>query len=202
MIDAPALALRAALVCGVLLVLLTVVRLMTVVAARDEPTFVPAALHGELGIGLAAQTRAHLRARREARALDAARAGSVAEVVRAVRDLDVVIRPVRALVELRDDRDRTPLHLAVENPDLDVLDHLLTQGHPVGTRDADGRTPLHLAVLADRPEVAVRLLEARADLMLADGAGITARDLCAVLDATARRASRARREVCVALESD
>jgi hypothetical protein len=48
-------------------------------------------------------------------------------------------------VDLRDRRDRTPLHCAAFSGELNVVEYLITQGAAVNARDNKDMTPLHFA---------------------------------------------------------
>lgn len=69
---------------------------------------------------------------------------------------------------------RPPLHEAVVQGDLPRLKRLLEQGVDMNSRDALGQTPLMVAAAGDNKAVLMALLEAGADVSLADPEGLTA----------------------------
>jgi len=66
-------------------------------------------------------------------------------------------------VNARDNKGRTPLHLALEFSHCDVAMRLIDAGAEVGVADRDGVTPLHLAARAGCVEAVKRMLELGAD---------------------------------------
>ena len=69
---------------------------------------------------------------------------------------------------------RTPLHAAAENGNLEIVNLLIEGGADVNFQDIHGRTPLFVAVVERQTEVARRLTEAGSDatLLTADGSSI------------------------------
>ena len=79
-----------------------------------------------------------------------------------------------------DDRDRTPLHLAVWSISSAAIAVLLDAGADPETRNVDGRTPLHLAAKERRPENVAALLDAGANIEARDHRGMTPLHLAVV----------------------
>jgi ankyrin repeat protein len=67
-------------------------------------------------------------------------------------------------VNTKDDQHLTPLHLAVQEGHLPVVNQLLIANAEVNAPDMGGSTPLYFAALNGHLEVVERLLRARADL--------------------------------------
>ena len=58
---------------------------------------------------------------------------------------------------------RTPLHLAAENGEIDMLTPLLKAGADFEAQDVEKCTPLHVAAESGETEVVIALLEAGAN---------------------------------------
>jgi cytohesin len=67
-----------------------------------------------------------------------------------------------APVNQRDNKDQTPLHLAVTNDHIVIAELLLDKGADVNAADASGSTPLHIATFYDRLEFVQLLLKRKA----------------------------------------
>lgn len=68
------------------------------------------------------------------------------------------------LLNLKNVRGSTPLHLAAINPDPSAIEALLAAGAEVNGADDEGFTPLHMAAFHRQADYALLLLEAGADL--------------------------------------
>jgi ankyrin repeat protein len=97
---------------------------------------------------------------------DLAKTGTGAQV-RALLDKEP------ALLNVRNVRGSTPLHLAAINPDPTVMDVLLAAGAEVNLADDEGFTPLHMAAFHRQADYALLLLEAGADVNAKTTAGRT-----------------------------
>lgn len=95
----------------------------------------------------------------------------------------------------RDDNfhDRTALHLAAEQVDVEAIELLLMRGAEVDVRDAQGHTPLHaLAVVRGERTFSGERICRAARLLLEQGASVTrsARDTTALIEAVRNRHHR------------
>lgn len=68
------------------------------------------------------------------------------------------------LLNVKNVRGSTPLHLAAINPDASVIEALLSAGADVNVTDEEGFTPLHMAAFHRQADYALLLLEAGADV--------------------------------------
>jgi len=84
----------------------------------------------------------------------------------------------------------TPLHVAVDNFNLGLVEFLLDHGADVNVRDAQGRTPLHFAVINRDIELVRVLLDAEADPNARDAAGLTPLQAVRGLPQVGQRAAR------------
>lgn len=71
-----------------------------------------------------------------------------------VHAVQVMLDKHPSLINLRDDADRTPLHLAARNGDLQIVQLLDERGAATNTQDVYGRTPLEDAVRFEHENVA------------------------------------------------
>lgn len=78
-----------------------------------------------------------------------------------------------ALVNVKNVRGSTPLHLAAINPDATVMQTLLAAGAEVNVADEEGFTPLHMAAFHRQADYALMLLEAGADVNAKTASGRT-----------------------------
>lgn len=69
-----------------------------------------------------------------------------------------------ALLNVKNVRGSTPLHLAAINPDPTAIEVLLAAGADVKAVDEEGFTPLHMAAFHRQSDYALLLLEAGADV--------------------------------------
>ena len=81
-----------------------------------------------------------------------------------------------AAVDPRNNKQRTPLHLAAGSGNLAATALLLTAGAEVNAVDATGDTPLHYAAVGGYTGPVRVLLSCGADMNLKNAAGLTARD--------------------------
>lgn len=77
------------------------------------------------------------------------------------------------LLNVKNIRGSTPLHLAAINPDPSVIEVLLGAGADVNVADDDGFTPLHMAAFHRQADYALLLLEAGADVNAKTASGRT-----------------------------
>ncbi len=86
--------------------------------------------------------------------------------------LEGSVEAVKALihtdVNIRDNKNRTPLHLALEYEHCDAALLLLQHGADINAVDNDGRTPLHLAAQAGCVEAVKLLLQGGANTNVRD----------------------------------
>lgn len=78
-----------------------------------------------------------------------------------------------ALLNVKNVRGSTPLHLAAINPDGTAIAALLQAGAEVNVADEEGFTPLHMAAFHRQADHALLLLEAGADVNAKTAAGRT-----------------------------
>jgi ankyrin repeat protein len=76
-------------------------------------------------------------------------------------------------VRTRDENERTPLHLAVENGPVDSVWMLIKHKAEIEARDKDGRTPLHVAVGRQSLVLVQTLIEHKANVNSQDKKGKT-----------------------------
>lgn len=69
-----------------------------------------------------------------------------------------------ALLNVKNVRGSTPLHLAAINPDASAIEVLLAAGADVNAKDEEDFTPLHMAAFHRQADYALLLLEAGADV--------------------------------------
>lgn len=92
------------------------------------------------------------------------------------RDLDGLARIIRAspdCVDARNDRGRTPLHVAAQNGQNDIVKLLISNGARVDARSHWKYTALSFAAESARQDVVVTLLDAGADLEAVTKEGFT-----------------------------
>lgn len=88
---------------------------------------------------------------------DVAKTGTGAE-------LKAMLAKEPALLNVKNVRGSTPLHLAAINPDATAIEVLLAAGADVKAVDEEGFTPLHMAAFHRQSDYALLLLEAGADV--------------------------------------
>jgi ankyrin repeat protein len=72
------------------------------------------------------------------------------------------------LVNAKDDRGRTPLHLAAESGHIEIVEFLISSGAEINVADVNSNTPLHYTATAGKVEAA--------EFLLAKGAEVDARN--------------------------
>lgn len=97
---------------------------------------------------------------------DAAKTGTGAQV-------KALLTKDASLLNVKNVRGSTPLHLAAINPDPSALEVLLAAGAEVNVADEEGFTPLHMAAFHRQADYALALLEAGADVNAKTTAGRT-----------------------------
>lgn len=85
-----------------------------------------------------------------------------------------LLRANGAGLDVRDGREYTPLHVAVEADNLAIATALLDAGAEASPRGDNGYTPLHLAALRTRADMVRLLVAGGAELDAKDQAGFTA----------------------------
>ncbi|KAM0431414.1 hypothetical protein ACHAPT_005391 [Fusarium lateritium] len=83
--------------------------------------------------------------------------------------LDLMARDI----DVRDDRDRTPLHLAIEQDSLVLVKLLLKLGASENAKDMYGQTSLHIAALNEHNDIVRSLIEAKVDVNAKGKQGLT-----------------------------
>lgn len=81
-------------------------------------------------------------------------------------------------VNMRDSKNRTPLHTAAEFDRCDICEVLLSHGADIQVIDNEGKTVLHNAAAEGSRETFNMLLSAGADILARDNEGETAADRC------------------------
>lgn len=69
-----------------------------------------------------------------------------------------------ALLNVKNSRGATPLHLAAINPNRTAIEALLAAGADINAKDEENFTPLHMAAFHRQADYALLLLEAGADV--------------------------------------
>ncbi|KAK7734803.1 hypothetical protein SLS63_004223 [Diaporthe eres] len=102
--------------------------------------------------------------------------GQVLHDAIARKDLEGLTRIIRAspdCVNAKNDRGRTPLHVAAQNGQNDIVKLLISEGAEVNARTKWKYTPLTLAAESPHPDVVVTLLDSGADLGAVTKEGFT-----------------------------
>ncbi|KAF8263290.1 hypothetical protein EI94DRAFT_1741234 [Lactarius quietus] len=84
-----------------------------------------------------------------------------------------LLRTHGAVVDVRDESEWTPLHVASESGSVDIVRWLLDHGAEAGAQNLYGRIPLHMAANAACAEAAQVLLEHNVDINSQDNDGET-----------------------------
>jgi len=67
---------------------------------------------------------------------------------------------------MKSEKGQTPLHLAVQNGNQEIVDFLISQGADINARDSEGNTPLITALASRKTETAKFLLSKGADVKI------------------------------------
>lgn len=76
-------------------------------------------------------------------------------------------------VNFTEDYGYTPLHIAVENENIDMAKLLINKGADVNAKDGRGDTPLHIAVKNENHEFITLLIVSKASLNVKNNKGET-----------------------------
>ncbi|CAK9295629.1 unnamed protein product [Gordionus sp. m RMFG-2023] len=77
-------------------------------------------------------------------------------------------------INMKDENDRTPIHIACLNGHLDILKAILQYCPNLDFRDKFGMTPLIICIAYNHPDLAYYLLESGANALVTDDTGSTA----------------------------
>ncbi len=88
---------------------------------------------------------------------DAAKTGTAEE-------LEALLAKDGSLLNVKNSRGATPLHLAAINPNRGPIEALLAAGADINAKDEENFTPLHMAAFHRQADYALLLLEAGADV--------------------------------------
>ena len=107
--------------------------------------------------------------------IGSATAGEIHDAVKNgdVETVKVLLKENPALVNDRDNRGRTPLHLAAAHEQEEIAKLLLAKKADVNAKDKDGCTPLHEAAQNGSGRVAKVLLSTKADVKARSNFGDT-----------------------------
>ena len=72
----------------------------------------------------------------------------------------------KELIHTKSDKGQTPLHLAVQNGKLEIVELLLSQGADINAKDSEGNTPLITALALRKADTAKYLLSKGADVRI------------------------------------
>ncbi len=99
-----------------------------------------------------------------------AHAGSIFDALSSgdVEQAKAMLKKNPALANAKDESGQTPLHIAVQMDDVDLVELLLENTKDVNVPDEEGVTPMHLAAQSRQKDVA--------ELLLAKKANVNARD--------------------------
>ncbi|MBL8921385.1 MAG: ankyrin repeat domain-containing protein [Myxococcaceae bacterium] len=87
--------------------------------------------------------------------------------------LKALLQKEPLLLNVKNVRGSTPLHLAAINPDPSAVEVLLAAGADVNAADEEGFTPLHMAAFHRQADYTLLLLEAGADVNAKTASGRT-----------------------------
>lgn len=90
-----------------------------------------------------------------------------------VEDVRHLLEEKGADVNIKDENDYTPLHVAAQKGKLEIAKELLSHKANANARDIENLTPLHIAVGNRNVEVAKVLISARSDVNAQDKNGMT-----------------------------
>lgn len=89
-----------------------------------------------------------------------------------------ILREGKDVAQLRDETGRTPLHMAAEGGDLDLIDMLIQQyGASIAAETHDRNTALHLAAMKGQTDSIEALLKRGADVTAENGEGLNPLDV-------------------------
>lgn len=90
---------------------------------------------------------------------DAIQKGEVAKV-------KTLISNNKELIHMKSEKGQTPLHLAVQNGNQEIVDFLISQGADINARDGEGNTPLITALASRKTDTARFLLSKGVDVKI------------------------------------
>jgi ankyrin repeat protein len=90
---------------------------------------------------------------------DAIQKGDVAKV-------KTLISNNKELIHMNSEKGQTPLHLAVQKGNKEIVDFLISQGADINARDGEGNTPLISAISLKKTDIAKFLLSKGADVRI------------------------------------
>jgi len=83
-----------------------------------------------------------------------------------VTKVKTLISGNKELIHEKSDKGQTPLHLAVQNGDQEIVEFLISQGADINARDSEGNTPLLTALAFKKTDTAKFLISEGADVRI------------------------------------